>query len=65
MPPTIEQKRGFAAIAAALGLFAAGLCQADAQQIGTASTSCVRAESWEHVPMIRMCNLNLLPGEVP
>ncbi|HEY5348112.1 MAG TPA: TldD/PmbA family protein, partial [Candidatus Lustribacter sp.] len=36
-----------------------------AQQIGTASTSCVRAESWEHVPMIRMCNLNLLPGAVP
>jgi TldD protein len=36
-----------------------------AQQIGAASTSCVRAESWEHVPMIRMCNLNLLPGEVP
>jgi TldD protein len=36
-----------------------------ARQIGAASTSCVRAESWEHVPMIRMCNLNLLPGDVP
>jgi TldD protein len=36
-----------------------------AQQIGTTSTSCVRAESWEHVPMIRMCNLNLIPGAVP
>ena len=36
-----------------------------ARQIGTSSTSCVRAESWEHVPMIRMCNLNLLPGDVP
>lgn len=36
-----------------------------AEQIGAASTSCVRAESWEHVPMIRMCNLNLLPGDVP
>lgn len=36
-----------------------------ARQIGSASTSCVRAESWEHVPMIRMCNLNLLPGDVP
>jgi TldD protein len=36
-----------------------------AGQIGAASTSCVRAESWEHVPMIRMCNLNLLPGNVP
>ena len=29
------------------------------------STACMRAESWEHVPMIRMCNLNLLPGDVP
>jgi TldD protein len=36
-----------------------------AEQIGAASTSCVRAESWEHIPMIRMCNLNLLPGNVP
>ncbi|HEV8019804.1 MAG TPA: TldD/PmbA family protein [Candidatus Lustribacter sp.] len=36
-----------------------------AAQIGSASTSCVRAESWEYVPMIRMCNLNLLPGDVP
>ena len=36
-----------------------------ARAIGAASTSCVRAESWEHVPMIRMCNLNLLPGDVP
>jgi TldD protein len=36
-----------------------------AQQIGMASTSCVRAASWEHIPMIRMCNLNLLPGDVP
>jgi TldD protein len=36
-----------------------------AHLIGSTSTSCVRAESWEHVPMIRMCNLNLLPGTVP
>jgi TldD protein len=36
-----------------------------AEQIGASSTSCVRAESWQHVPMIRMCNLNLLPGNVP
>jgi TldD protein len=36
-----------------------------AGQIGAASSSCVRAESWEYVPMIRMCNLNLLPGDVP
>lgn len=33
--------------------------------IGKPSTSCVRAQSWEHVPMIRMCNLNLLPGTTP
>jgi TldD protein len=36
-----------------------------AAQIGSASTSCVRAQSWQHIPMIRMCNLNLLPGTVP
>jgi TldD protein len=36
-----------------------------ASEIGAASTACVRAESWEHVPMIRMCNLNLLPGSTP
>jgi TldD protein len=36
-----------------------------AAAIGAASTSCMRAESWEHVPIIRMCNLNLLPGDVP
>ena len=33
-----------------------------ARLVGTASNACVRAESWQHVPMIRMCNLNLLPG---
>jgi len=36
-----------------------------AAAIGETSTSCVRAESWQHVPMIRMCNLSLLPGTVP
>ena len=36
-----------------------------AHQIGTTSTACVRAQNWQHVPMIRMCNLNLLPGNVP
>ena len=36
-----------------------------ARAIGRTSNACVRAESWEHVPMIRMCNLNLLPGNVP
>ena len=34
-----------------------------ARSIGTTTNACVRAQSWEHVPMIRMCNLNLLPGE--
>ncbi len=36
-----------------------------ARRIGRASNACVRAQSWRHVPMIRMCNLNLLPGDVP
>jgi TldD protein len=36
-----------------------------ARTIGHASTACVRAQSWMHVPMIRMCNLNLLPGTAP
>lgn len=36
-----------------------------ARRIGTVSTACMRAESWAHVPMIRMCNLSLLPGDVP
>ncbi len=41
------------------------MSQETAASIGRASNACVRAESWEHVPMIRMCNLNLLPGDVP
>ena len=36
-----------------------------ARTIGRETNACVRAESWRHVPMIRMCNLNLLPGNVP
>jgi TldD protein len=36
-----------------------------ARAIGRESNACVRAQSWEYVPMIRMCNLNLLPGDVP
>jgi TldD protein len=36
-----------------------------ARTIGRESNACVRAQSWEYVPMIRMCNLNLLPGNVP
>ena len=36
-----------------------------ARAIGRASNACMRAQSWEFVPMIRMCNLNLLPGDVP
>ncbi|MBC5809725.1 MAG: TldD/PmbA family protein [Candidatus Eremiobacteraeota bacterium] len=36
-----------------------------AQAIGRESNACVRAQTWGHVPMIRMCNLNLLPGDVP
>jgi TldD protein len=36
-----------------------------ARAIGRTSNGCVRAQGWEFVPMIRMCNLNLLPGNVP
>ena len=36
-----------------------------ARAIGRESNACVRAQSWEYVPMIRMCNLVLLPGSVP
>lgn len=36
-----------------------------ARAIGRESNACVRAQNWEFVPMIRMCNLNLLPGNVP
>jgi TldD protein len=36
-----------------------------ARTIGRESNGCVRAQSWEFVPMIRMCNLNLLPGDRP
>jgi TldD protein len=36
-----------------------------ARTIGRATNACVRAESWQHVPMIRMCNINLAPGDVP
>jgi TldD protein len=36
-----------------------------ARAIGRQSNACVRAQSWMHVPMIRMCNLNLLPGTTP
>jgi TldD protein len=36
-----------------------------ARAIGRESNACVRAQSWMHVPMIRMCNLNLLPGTTP
>ncbi len=36
-----------------------------ARAIGRTTNACVRAQSWEFVPMIRMCNLNLLPGDTP
>jgi TldD protein len=36
-----------------------------ARAIGLESNACVRADGWESVPMIRMCNLSLLPGNVP
>lgn len=36
-----------------------------ARAIGRESNACVRAEGWDSVPMIRMCNLSLLPGSIP
>jgi TldD protein len=36
-----------------------------AREIGRETNACVRAENWQSVPMIRMCNLNMLPGDVP
>ncbi|HTU81332.1 MAG TPA: TldD/PmbA family protein [Candidatus Acidoferrales bacterium] len=36
-----------------------------ARAIGRRSNACVRAQGWAFAPMIRMCNLSLLPGDVP
>ncbi len=36
-----------------------------ARALGLETNACVRAESWRHVPMVRMCNLSLAPGDVP
>ncbi len=36
-----------------------------ARSIGRSSNACVRAQDWQSIPMIRMCNLNLLPGTTP
>jgi TldD protein len=36
-----------------------------ARTIGRQTNACVRAQSWQYVPMIRMCNLVLLPGDQP
>jgi TldD protein len=36
-----------------------------ARALGLESNACVRAQGWESIPMIRMCNLSLLPGKVP
>ena len=33
--------------------------------LGRQSNACVRTGGWQYVPMIRMCNLNLLPGTTP
>jgi len=34
-----------------------------APQVGMASNGCVRASSWANVPIVRMTNTNLLPGD--
>jgi TldD protein len=33
--------------------------------IGRETNACMRAATWRDVPMVRMCNLNLLPGDRP
>jgi TldD protein len=36
-----------------------------ARTIGRETNACVRASSWRSVPMVRMCNLSLAPGDLP
>jgi TldD protein len=36
-----------------------------AVRLGERSNGTMRAESWAHIPLIRMTNINLLPGEWP
>jgi TldD protein len=46
------------------GMLAGFLMSRDtARELGLPTNSCVRAQDWRFVPMIRMCNLNLLPGD--
>ena len=35
-----------------------------AAQLGLRSSGAMRAESWRHIPLIRMTNINLMPGDV-
>ncbi len=35
-----------------------------AHLLGRESNACVRTGGWQYIPMIRMCNLNLLPGQL-
>jgi TldD protein len=45
------------------GLFVGYLTSREtAPQLGQASNGTMRAESWAHIPIIRMTNINLLPG---
>lgn len=46
------------------GLFTGYLTSREtAPHISQRSNGCMRAESWEHLPLIRMTNVNLEPGE--
>jgi TldD protein len=48
------------------GLLSGFLMSRDtARTLGLPTNACVRAQGWRDVPMIRMCNLNLLPGDRP
>jgi TldD protein len=45
------------------GIFSGYLMSRDtAPDLGLASNGCVRADSWNRVPMIRMTNVSILPG---
>lgn len=36
-----------------------------AARLGKTSNGCVRADCWNHIPLIRMTNINLEPGKTP
>lgn len=46
------------------GILVGYLCSREtAARLGIASNACMRANSWANVPIVRMINVNLLPGD--